>query len=122
MSKTAGLEFRYYVPTPEEAHNERMRHENEKSLKASDVEKRFLHPALQADKLFTVMVHKEQEQLAKEVLNAYPWFNKVKAVREVRTAEIKPSVDNTESALTTIIGKSGIRSTTGWTSRDVRPS
>jgi hypothetical protein len=47
------------------------------------MEKRFLHPALQADKLFTVMVHKEQEHLAREVLSAYPWFNKVKAVREV---------------------------------------
>jgi nitrogen fixation protein FixH len=85
MSKTAGQEFRYYVPTPEEAQEERMRHENEKSLKASEVEKRFLHPALQADKLFTVMVHKEQEQLAKEILSAYPWFNRVKAVREVST-------------------------------------
>lgn len=83
MSKTAGQEFRYYVPTPEEAQNERMRHEDEKRVKATDVEKRFLHPALQADKLYTIMVHKEQEHLAKEVLSAYPWFNKVKAVREV---------------------------------------
>lgn len=83
MSKTAAREFQYFIPTPEEAQAERIRHENEKGLKASEVEKRFLHPALQADKLFTVMVHKEQEQLAKEILSAYPWFNKVKAVREV---------------------------------------
>lgn len=86
MDKTAGQEFRYYVPTPEEAQNERYRHDNEKQTKASEVEKRFLHPALQADKLYTIMVHKEQEHLAKEVLSAYPWFNKVKAVREVCSA------------------------------------
>ena len=84
MSKTSEQEFRYYVPTAEEAEAERFNHENEKRTRHSEMEKRFLHPALQADKLFTVMVHKEQEQLAREVLSAYPWFNKVKAVREVR--------------------------------------
>lgn len=45
------------------------------------MEKRFLHPALQSNELFTVMVHKKQEALARDVLSAYPWFN-IKAVKE----------------------------------------
>jgi hypothetical protein len=56
------------------------------------MDKRFLHPALQSDKLYTVMVHKEQEHLAREVLSAYPWFNKVKAVRE-ENLEYDPNRD-----------------------------
>lgn len=60
-------------------------------MKQSDVENRFLHPALQHNKLYTVMVHKSQESLAREVLSAYPWFAgkhehegvAIKAVREV---------------------------------------
>jgi hypothetical protein len=92
MSKTSEQEFRYYVPTPEEAEAERMSHEQEKRTRHSEMDKRFLHPALQSDKLFTVMVHKEQEHLAKEVLSAYPWFNKVKAVRE-ENLEYDPNRD-----------------------------
>ena len=75
------------------------------------MEKRFLHPALQADKLFTVMVHKEQEQLAREVLSAYPWFNKVKAVREVRGEIIYRKWSLTGS------GKPRIRSQPRWACR-----
>jgi hypothetical protein len=98
MSRTAEQEFRYYVPTPEEQEAERYRHENEKRTRHSEMEKRFLHPALQADKLFTVMVHKEQEQLAREVLAAYPWFNKVKAVRE-ENLEYDPTRDGPADAV-----------------------
>jgi hypothetical protein len=92
MRRTAGQQFKYYNPTPQEAEAERRISFNEKRVRHSEMEKRFLHPALQADKLFTVMVHKQQEALAKEVLSAYPWFtssrhNKdgvyIKAVREV---------------------------------------
>ena len=61
-------------------------------MRHSEMEKRFLHPALQSDKLYTVMVHKSQETLAREVLSAYSWFAskhdhegvEIKAVREVR--------------------------------------
>lgn len=97
MSKTSEQEFRYYVPTAEEQEAERFNHENEKRTRHSEMEKRFLHPALQADKLFTVMVHKEQEQLAREVLSAYPWFNKVKAVRE-ENLEYDPTRDGPADA------------------------
>jgi hypothetical protein len=91
MTRTAEQAFRYYLPTPEEAEQERVgAFGGEKRTRHSEMEKRFLHPALQADKLFTVMVHKSQEELAKDVLSAYPWFvNKhdgkgiIKAVREV---------------------------------------
>lgn len=74
MSKTAESEFRYYEPTPQEAEAERMNSFSEKRTKHSEMEKRFLHPALQHDKLFTIMVHKSQEALARDVLSAYPWF------------------------------------------------
>ncbi len=91
ISKTAGARFRYYEPTAQEAEAERMHNMSEKRTHHSDMEKRFLHPALQADKLFTVMVHKFQEALAREVLSAYPWFAgkhdgqgvEIKAVGEV---------------------------------------
>jgi hypothetical protein len=92
MSRTAEKAFRYYEPTPQEAEDERMAAISEKRTRHSEMEKRFLHPALQADKLFTVMVHKSQEELAREVLSAYPWFAgrhdqaggvKIRAVREV---------------------------------------
>jgi len=92
IRQTAGQRFKYYEPSPEEIENDHHRLNNEKRLRHSDMEKRFLHPALQADKLFTVMVHKSQEALAREVLSAYPWFSgskhdknavMIKAVREV---------------------------------------
>lgn len=73
---------------------------SEKQTKQSDVEKRFLHPALQHNKLYTVMVHKSQESLAREVLSAYPWFAgkhehdgvEINAVRE-ENLEYDPSRD-----------------------------
>jgi hypothetical protein len=91
ISRTSEQQFRYYLPSAEEAETERSRRINEKGTKSSEVEKRFLHPALQADKLFTIMVHKQQEGLARDVLSAYPWFAgkhertgvQIKAVREV---------------------------------------
>lgn len=90
IRQTAGQKFKYFEPTPAEAEEMRAHAVSEKRLRQSEMEKRFLHPALQADKLFTVMVHKSQEALAREVLSAYPWFAgkgehdgiKVKAVKE----------------------------------------
>lgn len=91
IRRTSGQQFKYYNPTPHEAEQEHRMSFNEKRTRHSDMEKRFLHPALQADKLFTVMVHKSQEALARDILSAYPWFtankhNKegvlIKAVRE----------------------------------------
>ena len=91
ISHTAESSFRYYEPTAQEAEAERMGSTSEKRTRHTEMEKRFLHPALQADKLFTVMVHKSQEASAREVLSAYPWFGskfydhgvEIKAVREV---------------------------------------
>jgi hypothetical protein len=92
IARTAEVQFRYYTPSPQEAEQERISaFDNEKRTRHSEMEKRFLHPALQADKLFTVMVHKSQEALAREVLSVYPWFVgkhesqgvAIKAVREV---------------------------------------
>lgn len=62
----------------------------EKRTGHAEMEKRFLHPALQQDKLYQIMVHKSQEHLARQVLEAYPWFAakhqhdgvEIKAVRE----------------------------------------
>ena len=94
LSKTSEQKFRYYEPTPVEAEAERKLSFSEKRTRHSEIEKRFLHPALQHDKLFQVMVHKSQEALAREVLSAYPWFVRkydnagegveIKAIREVR--------------------------------------
>lgn len=91
ISRTLENQFRYYNPTQQELEQERMYSMSEKRTKHSEMEKRFLHPALQQDKLYTIMVHKSQEQLAREVLSAYPWFAgkhqhdgvEIKAVREV---------------------------------------
>jgi hypothetical protein len=89
-------QFRYYLPTPEEAEAEFQASLSEKRTLHRDMEKRFLHPALQSNELFTVMVHKKQEALARDVLSAYPWFNKsrgdpqaiaIKAVTEVSKSE-----------------------------------
>ncbi|WVQ95300.1 hypothetical protein IAU59_002395 [Kwoniella sp. CBS 9459] len=100
ISKTAENRFRYYEPTPQELEQERINSVSEKRTRHSEMEKRFLHPALQQDKLFTVMVHKSQESLAREVLSAYPWFAgkhehdgvEIKAVRE-ENLEYDPSRD-----------------------------
>lgn len=93
ISRTAERQFRYYEASPEEVEQETMYSMSEEKpmMKQSDVENRFLHPALQHNKLYTVMVHKSQESLAREVLSAYPWFAgkhehegvAIKAVREV---------------------------------------
>lgn len=116
IRQTAGQRFKYYEPTAEEIDQEHRRVHNEKRLRHSDMEKRFLHPALQADKLFTVMVHKSQEALAREVLSAYPWFTSskhdtdavlIKAVREVCD----------ETSLYLRKGQLGIRSSARWTPR-----
>ena len=101
VDRTAAQQFKYYNPTAQEAEMDRRLSMGEKRLRHSDVEKRFLHPALQADKLYTIMVHKSQESLAREVLSAYPWFTSskhdkggvyVKAVRE-ENLEYNPERD-----------------------------
>ncbi|WVR08713.1 hypothetical protein IAU60_005771 [Kwoniella sp. DSM 27419] len=100
ISRTAAARFRYFEPTSQELEQEDINVINEKRTKHSEMEKRFLHPALQQDKLFTVMVHKSQEVAAREVLSAYPWFAgkhehdgvEIKAVRE-ENLEYDPSRD-----------------------------
>ena len=101
MRRTVGTEFRYYEPTAQEAERERMLAVSEKRTRRSEMEKRFLHPALQSEKLFTIMVHKSQEGLAREVLSVYPWFTSskndnegvpIKAIRE-ENLEYDPSRD-----------------------------
>nr|XP_018259836.1 uncharacterized protein I303_07907 [Kwoniella dejecticola CBS 10117]OBR81994.1 hypothetical protein I303_07907 [Kwoniella dejecticola CBS 10117] len=100
VARTLEGRFRYYAPTPQELEQERTFAHSEKRTRHSEMEKRFLHPALQQDKLFTVMVHKSQEQLAREVLSAYPWFAgkhqhdgvEIKAVRE-ENLEYDPNRD-----------------------------
>ncbi|WWC98281.1 hypothetical protein V866_005172 [Kwoniella sp. B9012] len=100
ISRTLENQFRYYNPTQQELEQERMYSMSEKRTKHSEMEKRFLHPALQQDKLYTIMVHKSQEQLAREVLSAYPWFAgkhqhdgvEIKAVRE-ENLEYDPNRD-----------------------------
>lgn len=87
ISKTAEQLFRYYTPSPGEVDEERT---SEKRTGHAEMEKRFLHPALQQDKLYQIMVHKSQEELARQVLEAYPWFAakhqhdgvEIKAIRE----------------------------------------
>ncbi|OWZ50389.1 hypothetical protein C368_06530 [Cryptococcus neoformans 125.91] len=102
ISRTAERQFRYYEASPEEVEQEKMYSMSEEKpmMKQSDVENRFLHPALQHNKLYTVMVHKSQESLAREVLSAYPWFAgkhehegvAIKAVRE-ENLEYDPARD-----------------------------
>jgi hypothetical protein len=122
ISRTTEQKFRFYEPTPQEAEAERYAAASEKRTKHSEMEKRFLHPALQQDKLYQVMVHKSQEQLAREVLSAYPWFAgkhdmdgegvQIKAVREVSCAfGIK------ENVVDDYAGEPRIRSAARWTSR-----
>lgn len=86
MSRTAEYRFRYF--TPSSAEEAEFVTRQEKRTHHKEMETRFLHPALQRSQLFTVMVHKSQESLAREVLSEYPWFRdstvEIKAVREVR--------------------------------------
>ncbi|KAK4687006.1 calcium permeable stress-gated cation channel, partial [Tremellales sp. Uapishka_1] len=100
ISRTTERKFRYYEPSAEEAEQERMGAMSEKRTRHSEMERRFLHPALQHDKLFAVMVHKSQEGLARDVLSAYPWFAgkhehdglQIKAVKE-ENLEYDPARD-----------------------------
>ncbi|WVN89065.1 uncharacterized protein L203_104281 [Cryptococcus depauperatus CBS 7841] len=100
IAHTLERQFRFFEPTVEELQQEQLRATTEKRLAHFEMEKRFLHPALQHDKLFTVMVHKSQESLAREVLSAYPWFARkhqhegveIKAVRE-ENLEYDPARD-----------------------------
>ncbi|ODO05881.1 hypothetical protein I350_04942 [Cryptococcus amylolentus CBS 6273] len=102
ITRTSEHKFRYYEPTAEEQEQEKLElmSGEKKRTKHSDMEKRFLHPALQHNKLFTVMVHKQQEVVAREVLSAYPWFAgkhehdgvEIRAVRE-ENLEYNPDRD-----------------------------
>jgi len=74
MSATAEERFRYYRPTPAEAEEEQLTAMKEKPTNHSDMDRKFLHPALRHDKIWKVMVHKKQEDLARDVLSSYPWF------------------------------------------------
>lgn len=85
MSRTAERSFRYFAPSPSEEAEFSSR--QEKRTHHKEMETRFLHPALQKSQIFTVMVHKSQEALAREVLSEYSWFRdsdvEIKAIREV---------------------------------------
>ncbi|WVQ86148.1 hypothetical protein IAT38_008316 [Cryptococcus sp. DSM 104549] len=104
ISRTSEQGFRFYEPTPQELEAERVGRLSEKRTKHSEMESRFLHPALQSSKLYTVMVHKSQETLAREVLSAYPWFagkhahdgTVIKAVRE-ENLEYDPTRDDSDA-------------------------
>ncbi|KAJ9100894.1 hypothetical protein QFC20_005383 [Naganishia adeliensis] len=76
LARPLEKQFTYYEPTPQEAEEEFQRSLSEKRTNHHEMEKRFLHPALQSNMLFAVMVHKSQEALAREILSEYPWFNK----------------------------------------------
>ncbi|GHJ86379.1 hypothetical protein NliqN6_2781 [Naganishia liquefaciens] len=76
MARPLEKQFTFYEPTAQEAEEEFQRSLSEKRINHHELEKRFLHPALQSNMLFAVMVHKSQEALAREVLSEYPWFNK----------------------------------------------
>lgn len=100
MSKTAEYNFRYYRPSPQEVETQNRKAMTEKRIKVSDLEKRFINPAMLPDKLFGVMVHKSQETLTRQVLEPYPWFAAkhgrdgvpIKAVRE-ENLEYNPERD-----------------------------
>ncbi len=100
MVKTAEYNFRYYRPSPQEVETQNRKAMTEKRIKASDLEKRFLNPAMLPDKLFGIMVHKSQETLTRQVLEPYPWFAakhardgvQIKAVRE-ENLEYNPERD-----------------------------
>jgi hypothetical protein len=90
LTRTAEAQFKYFIPTPEEIERERHIALNRDRTHHSEMEKSFLHPALQEDELYTVMVHKSQERLARELLSAYGSSGKgeeegivIKAVGEV---------------------------------------
>lgn len=90
MAYTEEANFTYYRPTADEAEEQRRLAMNEKPIDHSDMERKFLHPALRKNKVMKIMVHKSQESLARQVLSAYPWFaekhdtdgTQIQAVRE----------------------------------------
>ncbi|KAJ9101756.1 hypothetical protein QFC21_003095 [Naganishia friedmannii] len=95
-------QFTYYEPSAAEAEGEFQRSLSEKRTNHHEMEKRFLHPALQSNMLFTVMIHKSQETLARELLSEYPCFNKsrhnpdaidIKSVRP-ENLDFNPTKDN----------------------------
>lgn len=116
LARPLEKQFTYYEPTPQEAEEEFQRSLSEKRTHHSEMEKRFLHPALQSNMLFAVsphclqhdpwlihsrmqvMVHKSQEALAREILSEYPWFNKSRHnpdaidIKAVRPVSSKPSL------------------------------
>ena len=116
-----GAKFRYFVPTPQEAEHERRVSMNEKRTRVAEMEKRFLHPALQHDKLFKIMVHKKSEEAVKELLSAYPWFGdkydvgfiKIKGVREV---SLPRRIDHRLHKLIMCLGQPRVRPRSRWTS------
>lgn len=90
LHKTIEYNFKYYIATPSEAEAQRQAAMSEKRVNQSEVNRRFLNPALRRDRVYNVMVHKNQEELARSVLAEYPWFSgkhehdgvEIKAVRE----------------------------------------
>jgi hypothetical protein len=74
LSHTVESRFRHYRPTPDEAEEQHLAAMKQKRTQHSDMERKFLNPALRPDRVFTVMVHKKQEDLARQILSSYPWF------------------------------------------------
>lgn len=80
--------FKYFVPSPEELVD--LARESQRSYK-----QRFIHPALGNDTLYTIMVHKEQQELVRMILAPYSrkLQSEVAGVREVRGSLQAPRYD-----------------------------
>ncbi|CDZ98717.1 Uncharacterized conserved protein [Phaffia rhodozyma] len=83
-----GNQFHYFVPTLEASHGllEEARH---------SYKQRFIHPALKDDVLFTVTVHKEQQDLVQQILAPYSskLQREVAGVRETDLTEYNATLD-----------------------------
>lgn len=119
LNRTIEYNFKYYIASPSEAEAQRLAAMSEKRVHKSEVNRRFLNPALRRDRVYNVMVHKNQEELARSVLAQYPWFTskherdgvEVTAVRE-ENLEYNPLRDDkdwdTRSIKSTMTGMTAL--------------
>lgn len=120
LNRTIEFNFKYYIATPSEAEAQREAAMSEKRVHKSEVNRRFLNPALRRDRIYNVMVHKNQEELARAVLAEYPWFTskheadgvEVMAVRE-ENLEYNPLRDDKDWDTRSV--KSNMTGLTGFT-------
>ena len=83
-------QFKYFAPSPEELVD--LARESQRSYK-----QRFIHPALGNETLYTIMVHKEQQELVRMILAPYSrkLQSEVAGVREVRVATAEQAMPPT---------------------------